>query len=80
MTTKNCDMPAMPINNPDLSKCLELGADGSKGFTKREKIAMYAMSAWIIHHGASNDYGFSSSDAAASAVESADALLKELEK
>ena len=80
MTTKNCDMPAMPINNPDLSKCLEVVVDGSKGFTKREKIAMYAMSGWIIHHGSANNYGFSSKDAAISAVECADALLKELEK
>ncbi|QZI90963.1 hypothetical protein MYOV024v1_p0038 [Vibrio phage PS34B.2] len=36
---KNADMPAMPISNDELAQALELGADGSKGLTKREAIA-----------------------------------------
>lgn len=76
----NGSKPAMPITNQDLAQSLELGADGSKGLTKREMFAMHAMGAWINHHGSANNYGFSSKDAAISAVECADALLKELEK
>jgi len=89
MTNKNGDMPSMPINNPDLASCLELGADGSKGFTKREKIAMYAMSGILSNSGGviqGNNYsgtGWCNSDAthlAKLSIECADALLKELEK
>ncbi|AUR98853.1 hypothetical protein NVP1256O_14 [Vibrio phage 1.256.O._10N.286.45.F8] len=36
---KNADMPAMPVSNDELASALELGADGSKGLTKREMIA-----------------------------------------
>lgn len=44
---KNADMPAMPITNSDLAGSLELGANGSKGMTKRELIAMHAMHAML---------------------------------
>lgn len=38
----NGSKPAMPITNQDLAQSLELGADGSKGLTKREMFAMYS--------------------------------------
>lgn len=38
----NADLPAMPISNSDLAASLEIGANGSKGLTKREMFAMNA--------------------------------------
>ena len=75
---KNSDMPAMP--------CQPLGQDGmpshemTYGLTKREMFAMHFMQAWIQHHGAAGDYGFSKECAAESAIECADALLEALEQ
>lgn len=39
---ENKDMPAMPITSDQLASSLELGANGSKGLTKREMFAMNA--------------------------------------
>ena len=75
---KNADLPAIP--------CQPLGQDGmpswemTYGLTKREMFAMHFMQAWIQHHGASGDYGFSKDGAAESAIECADALLEKLEQ
>lgn len=82
---KNANEPAMPAgekwretiggNTRVMSK-----SSLHAGLTKREMFAMHAMQAWITHHGSANNYGFSATDAAASAVQCADALLAELEK
>lgn len=48
--------------------------------TKREMMAMNFMTAWINHHAVKNDYGFCNETAAQHAVESADELLKALDK
>ena len=75
---KNADIPASP--------CQPLGQDGlpsceiTSGLTKREIFAMHFMAAWINHHGASGDYGFTASSAAESSIECADALLVKLEQ
>lgn len=72
---KNADMPAMPVVIPS-----DVIIQPTYGLTKRETMAMYFMAAWIQHHGSSNDYGFSSKDAALSAIDCADVLIEELEK
>ena len=75
---RNADLPTIP--------CQPLGQDGMPswemiyGLTKREMFAMYFMQAWIQHHGAAGDYGFTATSAAESAIECADALLEKLEK
>ena len=74
---KNADMPATPMIDDKISThCTEI----FYGLTKREAFAMAAMAAWIQHHGAKNDYGYSDKFTAESAVSAADALLKELDK
>ena len=86
---KNSDMPAMPMGRTNgggywLKSDLGDGyAEQSKpafGLTKREMFAMHFMQAWIQHHGAAGDYGFSKECAAESAIECADALLEKLEQ
>ena len=75
MTTKNGDMPAMPIT-------LETGEvwsefeDHANGLTKREMMAMHILSGLL------SDYEFDVTRqiAAEIAVQQADALLAELEK
>lgn len=73
MTIKNGDLPAMPMWCEQIEQQLH-------GLTKREMFAAQFMAAWIVHNGAARDYGYSSSEAAKSAVEDADALLAELER
>ena len=69
MTTKNGDMPAMPITN-------EQAQDADmRGLTKREMMAMHMMSGLCAKYGAAFD-----SDTAQDAVRMADYLLRELER
>ena len=86
---KNADKPAMPITNEELASNLELGADGSKGLTKREMFAMHAMqgilsnSGGVIQANSRSGTGWCNCDASGLAqwsLECADALLAELEK
>lgn len=86
---KNADMPAMPVSNDELASALELGADGSKGLTKREMFAMNAMQGILSNSGGviqGNNYSgtgwcnSSADDLAKWSIDCADALLKELEK
>lgn len=84
---KNADMPAMPVNNGELASALELGADGSKGLTKREICAIKIMASLsstnlddatrLLKATGCDDLG---EMYAGMAVEYADALIKELEK
>lgn len=73
----NQDTPAMPI---ELNGFGQFAPEAHTGLTKREMFAMHAMQAWIQHHGVKGDYCFTPEDAAASSLQCADALLKELEK
>ena len=84
---KNADFPAMPLSGDAYQDFA--GYDGTKntgynpecqGLTKREMFAMHAMASWVNHHGSAGGYGFNEKEAARSAVECADALLKELSK
>ena len=70
---KNAEFPASGIPETDHSPFYG-------GLTKREMFAMHFMQAWIQHHGAAGDYGFSKGGAAESAIECADALLEKLEQ
>jgi len=74
---KNANSPASPI---EINGFGQYAPAWYTGLTKRELFAMHAMSSWISHNGASRDFGFNSKEAASSAIEFADALLKELEK
>jgi hypothetical protein len=84
MTTKNGNLPAMPVM---MTETLVAAADSGafkaveriSGFTKREELAARFMAAWIIHHGASGDYGYNRRQAAQDAIQDADTLLAELE-
>ena len=83
---KNADLPAMPTHEI-ISACSPDGNSGpydytvvNPGLTKREELAARFMAAWIIHHGSSGDYGYSSQAAAQSAIQDTDALLAELER
>ena len=73
-------------NNPANPSDVTYEKDGvtvreiATGSTKREHFAGLAMSAWIQHHGSKSNYGYSDTEMSESAVHSADALLKELEK
>lgn len=73
----NADLPAMPI---EINGFGQYKPECYVGLTKREMFAMHMMASWINHHGSNGSYGFNASDAAASAIECADALLEELEK
>lgn len=86
---ENANLPATPIANEELASSLELGADGSKGLTKREMIAMHAMqgilsnSGGVIQANSRSGTGWCNCDASGLAqwsVECADALLEELSK
>lgn len=74
---KNADLPAMPIEINGFGK---YEPECYLGLTKREMFAMHMMASWINYHGSKSGYGFNASDAAARAIECADALLEELEK
>ena len=75
MTTKNGDMPAMPV--VDASGCvMRYGSDlFAEGLSKREMMAMHMMSGLCAKYGAAFD-----SDTAQDAVRMADYLLRELER
>ena len=76
MTTKNGDMPAMPIQLADGEVWSE-EYDTADGLTKREMMAMAAMQGLV----ASSDCGYSDCKyMAEDAVSIADALLAELER
>lgn len=78
---KNADMPAMPINNDELASALELGANGSKGLTKREMFAMHAMQGFLAaNSGWKNSAPMTNSEIAQEAVDLADDLLEALSK
>ena len=77
---KNANKPAAPTFMHDVKMGLALHKTDDAGLTKREMFAMHFMASWINHHGSSSDYGYSDISAAESAVQSADALLAELEK
>ena len=51
-----------------------------RGLSKREELAARFMAAWIVHHGAANNYSYSSQEAANLAIGDADTLLAELER
>lgn len=73
---QNSDMPAMPISNDELASSLELGADGSKGLTKREYAAIKIMAGFASDPDTAGTVG----EISKYAVKWADALLKELDK
>ena len=85
MTIKNGDLPAMPV----LDESREQQYNGvtttvhsvlSYGLTKREQFAAQFMAAWIIHHGAANNYGYNKESAANDAIDAAETLLAALER
>jgi hypothetical protein len=80
MKNTNGNLPAMPYPEKLLQDSEGLYTIHQTGLTKREELAARFMAAWIVHHGASGDYGYSSSAAALSAIQNADALLAELER
>ena len=75
MTIKNGDMPAMPITLKDGEVWSE-DCDYANGLTKREMMAMHMMAANRSRHSTYPSWESMASDA----VESADALLAELER
>ena len=76
MTTKNGDMPAMPVDRCD-ADAIEAGIQVFPGLTKREIIAMAAMHGLLANSSARYaDYKYM----AQNAVTAADALLAELER
>lgn len=81
MTIKNGDLPAMPITT-DEAICQMTGTTKPEfsGLTKREQFAAQFMAAWIIHHGAANNYGYNKESAANDAIDAADTLLAVLER
>lgn len=81
MNIKNGDLPAMPITT-DENICRMTGTTKPEfsGLTKREQFAAQFMAAWIIHHGAANNYGYSRETAVNDSIADADALLEALER
>ena len=75
MTTKNGDMPAMPIVLKDGEVWSE-DFDYANGLTKREMIAMHMMAANRSRQSSYRSWEAMATDA----VEAADALLAELER
>ena len=75
MTTKNGDMPAMPITLEPGEVWSEFEAHAN-GLTKRETMAMHMMAANRSRHSTYTSWESMASDA----VEAADALLTELER
>lgn len=73
----NGNLPATPI---EFSGFGQFAPEAHTGLSKREEFAARFMAAWIIHHGSSGDYGYSSQAAALGAIQDADALLEELER
>lgn len=73
MTIKNGDLPAIPVWCANSDQQLY-------GMTKREQFAAQFMAAWIIHHGAANNYGYSRETAINDSIADADALLEALER
>ena len=77
MTTKNGDMPAMPVDRCD-ADAIEAGIQVFSGLTKREMMAMVAMQGILSSLTAEED--LSTRELARCSVADADALLAELER
>ena len=77
MTTKNGDMPAMPVDRCD-ADAIEAGIQVFSGLTKREMMAMMAMQGILSSLTVEDD--MSPKDLARCSVADADALLAELER
>ena len=73
MTTKNGDMPAMPI---EFSGFGVYAPEAHYGLSKREMMAMHMMASFAKKSGSLSDWH----DDAIDAVNAADALLAELER
>ena len=81
MTTKNGDMPAMPVDRCDVD-AIEAGIQVFSGLTKREMMAMHMMAA-VVNAAMMNGSAANAGDAqqvAMASVFAADALLAELER
>ena len=88
MTTKNGDMPAMPVDRCD-ADAIEAGIQVFSGLTKREMMAMAAMQGilsngnGVIQSSTMSGWSWCNSDEhllAQVSVSCADALLAELER
>ena len=74
MTTKNGDMPAMPVDRCD-ADAIEAGIQMFSGLTKREMMAMHIMTGLCSKYGVAFE-----TDTVQDAIRMADSLLADLER